>query len=152
MRRASNTTHTHHVREGYAELLRARGLKATPQRIALLTLLAGAHRPLALHEIEVAEGTKHINQSTLYRAVKECTEAGIIRPVDLRHAHAHYELVSDDEHHHLICTTCGIVEDFVSTSCVTVEQDALRVSVLFSTVIDHSFELYGRCKQCADQV
>jgi Fe2+ or Zn2+ uptake regulation protein len=149
MKDARSTTHTQYTPEEYAKVLRSRGLKATPQRLALLTVLAESNRPLALHDIETAEETKHVNQSTLYRAVKDCTEAGIIRPVNLRHTHAHYEMVSEDEHHHLICTVCGTVENFVSTVCSTIERDALKVSTLFTEVSDHSFEFYGICTHCA---
>ena len=156
-----STTHPEHARsvdkgagrsEGQREehraLLRVKGLKATPQRLALLAVLARTHRPLALHDIETAPETRGITQSTLYRAVKDCVSAGIVRPVDLRHTHAHYELVTGREQHHLICAACGTVEDFVSKVCTSLTRDALRASKAFADVRDHSIELYGTCKRC----
>jgi Fe2+ or Zn2+ uptake regulation protein len=132
----------------FAVLLRARGLKATPQRLSLLEVLSRQHAPLALHEIHehMEEGTA--NLSTLYRAVHDLQKAGLIRSVDFRHTHAHYELVTDVEHHHIICTHCGMVEEYASAFCKKVTQDAWVHSKSFASISDHSFELYGVCKQC----
>jgi len=132
----------------HAELLRSHGLKATHQRMVLLEVLGSTRTPLSLHDIERDVRTRRINQSTLYRAVKDCVEVGIVRPVDLRHTHAHYELVSHRDHHHIICTQCGIVEDFVDKHCAERTKSITRSSKHFASITDHSFELYGVCKQC----
>jgi Fe2+ or Zn2+ uptake regulation protein len=148
MQPARRTMHQEHSVEEHADILRSHGLKATPQRLALLAVLARASKPLSLHAIEAAPETRTVNQSTLYRAVKECIEVGIVRSVDLRHTHAHYELATGPEHHHLICTSCGTVEDFTVSTCSTMEHEALKSSAAFVRIHDHSFELYGTCRQC----
>jgi len=133
----------------HAQQLRAAGLRATPQRLAVLNVLARAHKPLALHDVTAMLDEGVANQSTLYRAMHDLCDVGIVRLVDLRHAHAHYELVTDTEHHHLICTSCGTVEDYSSPLCRKIEADALKQSISFASISEHAFELYGTCKRCA---
>jgi len=142
-------THTGDTSTMHARRLRAAHLRATPQRLAVLDVLARAHKPLALHDVGARLGEGVANQSTLYRAMHDLCDAGIARSVDLRHAHAHYELVTDTEHHHLICTSCGAVEDYSSPLCRKIEADALKQSTSFATISEHAFELYGTCKRCA---
>ena len=128
------------------QVLHAHGLKVTPTRLAVLRVLHTSARPLSVMDISASVGVG--NQSTVYRTVHEGMLIGLVREVPVRHAHAHYELTFDREHHHLICTSCGIVEEYVSPLCGTVEHDALKQSKMFASISDHSFELYGVCKGC----
>lgn len=129
------------------KVLRAHGLKVTPTRLAVLRALHTSTRPLSAMDLCASAGVG--NQSTVYRTVHEGVLIGLVREVPVRHAHAHYELTFDgEEHHHLICTSCGIVEEYISPLCGTVERDALKQSNMFASISNHSFELYGVCKGC----
>jgi Fur family transcriptional regulator, ferric uptake regulator len=145
-------TRPHSSPEDLSLLLRSRGLKATSKRLAVLAVLARSLRPLALHDIANMPETARITQSTLYRAINDCVAVGIVRSVDLRHTHAHYELATGPEHHHLICTSCEVIEEFVSKHCESIEHEALKNSTLFADIQDHSFELYGTCRACKERV
>jgi Fe2+ or Zn2+ uptake regulation protein len=91
------------------ELLRKSGYRATPPRLAVLRMLRQAKRPLSAQNM--AEHLPDIDQATVYRTLKSLKEKGIVRGVDLRHNHAHYELAATSEHHHIICLRCGKIED-----------------------------------------
>lgn len=131
------------------ELLRNRGLKATPARLALLAVLHQAKKPLSITALQRALTKEKINHVTFYRMVEDFMNAGIVRPVDLRHGHAHYELVPDREHHHLICTGCGMVKDITGCLPENFEIKTLRANPDFAKITDHALELFGLCKKCA---
>jgi Fe2+ or Zn2+ uptake regulation protein len=131
----------------FKQLLRKSGFKTTPARIAILTLLASAKRPMSAQAIfdALPRGT---DKATVYRTVKSLKEKGIIVPIDLRHNHAHYELANLAEHHHLICIHCGRVEDVHRCGIEDAYPNMLRASKHFSRVTEHALEFYGLCKKC----
>lgn len=149
VQRDSNQAHTYDKFTTHAQQLRAAGLRATHQRLAVMGVLARTQRPLALHDVATMLDEGVANQSTMYRAMHDLCEVGLVRSVDFRHSHAHYELVTDTEHHHLICTSCGAVEDYSSPLCRKIEADALKQSTSFVSISDHAFDLYGTCTKCA---
>lgn len=136
------------TKERFAAILRKSGYKATPGRLSLLLLLAKADHPLAIHEI--TEGSKGgLNQATIYRALETLCGVGIVRRVDMQHAHAHYELAEGAKHHHhLICKQCGRVEDVEHCDVAAIEQAVLKKSKAFASIQTHSLEFFGLCKKC----
>ena len=134
----------------YADLLRNRGLKATPRRLHLIEILAQAKKPMGVGEIEAVGASDTTNTVTLYRALEALVAAGIVRRVDLRHGHTDYELVtSGDHHHHLVCTGCGALESFSDDLCSSLAERLAKQSTDFKTVTAHSMEFFGRCVRCS---
>ncbi len=130
------------------ELLRSLGQKATPGRVALLEVLEKSPKPLSISGISKALKNT-LDQTTLYRALETLTEKGAVRRVDFQHDHVHYELVAGKKHHHhLICQSCGAVEDI--ERCITEEltEELLKKSKLFASIETHSLEFYGLCNRC----
>lgn len=131
------------------DLLRETGLKATPGRIELLQFLRKEQKPLTVKEI--VQGLRGaLDQVTVYRALEALTLKGVIRKVDMRHPHAHYEMVIGREHHHhLICTLCERVEDVAHCETGNLEYQVLRSSKEFTSIESHALEFYGVCKKCS---
>lgn len=129
--------------------LRAAGLRATPQRVALIAHLASLRAPQSIQDIAHAlEET--CDQVTVYRMIDAFAKAGIVREVNIHGERPLYELTdAGDDHHHLVCTNCRKVEDFVGCDVEEIIRDALTHSRHFSTVTSHSFDLYGLCTSCA---
>ena len=96
--------------EDFKAMLRGRGLRATPGRVALLTLLKSVGKPLAVRDL--GDKIKNLNQVTLYRALKDLADAGLVRrgvgPV------MRYEIALGPHHHHLVCTDCGFARQCVT--------------------------------------
>ncbi len=135
---------------GHAQALRAAGHKATTARVAILHVLEQAERPLSTRTIYKAIRPKvGTDQATIYRSLESLEESGLVRQVDLRHGHLHYELAPQDDHHHLVCVHCGKVEDFEGCGVNEVIKKTLRRSKQFASVREHSFELFGTCNTCA---
>ncbi len=133
----------------FATLLRAQHLKATPQRLAILRALFRASTPLTASEIQSIVSRYCVNQATVYRTLKELTSVGILRYIDLHHGHAHYELTSPTDHHHITCTRCGVIEDFPICPFPNIQQKTLSATKRFARIDTHSFELFGICTSCA---
>jgi len=85
----------------------------------------------------------------MYRALEALIEVGIVRQIDMQHAHAHYELVAGEKHHHhLICKHCSKVEDVESCDIADIECTVLKKSKSFASIQNHSLEFFGLCKKC----
>lgn len=133
------------------ELLHTQGMRATPARLALLAVLSRAKQPMSISALESALAKEKINKVTFYRMVDDLVAAKLVRPVDLRHGHAHYELVPREEHHHLTCVRCGKIVDIQACLPKKFSTNALNDHPEFASIIDHSLELFGVCKKCASK-
>ena len=132
----------------FAEQLRNIGFKATKTRVELLTILAESTEPLAVSSI-FKKFKGHIPDIvTVYRSLKELHTAGIIKQINLQHGHSHYEYGEQSDHHHFVCNVCGVVEDIEHCNLDPVIKSALKNSKSFKDITDHSFELFGVCKNC----
>lgn len=129
------------------DILRKSGYKATPPRLAILALFKKNKNPMSAQEIieKLPRGT---DQATVYRTLKSLKEKGIIKQIDLRHNHAHYELVDIADHHHLICLSCGRIEDVEHCGIETMQSTILGNSKHFKEIKQHTLEFYGLCKAC----
>jgi Fe2+ or Zn2+ uptake regulation protein len=132
----------------FADTLRKAGFRATSGKLAVLTELSKQKLPISIGELSKKLQTK-ANIVTLYRALDELTAAGLVRRVDLQHSHAHYEIVSQDEHHHhLICRACGAIEDVDMCGASRVESKILANSKKFASIETHTMEFFGVCRSC----
>lgn len=130
------------------EILWRAGYRATPGRIRLLEVLSKEDRPLTIDQIHAKMGRKNINGVTLYRAIDALVASGVIRLVNLR-GHAHSYELAHHHHHHIICTRCNAIEDFSDNDCEALISRVARKSSRFTVVNDHSIELFGLCRSCA---
>lgn len=130
------------------QILRKSGHKATPSRLAILEAFREAKKPLSAQGvIELVPRT--IDQATVYRTLRSFKEKGILRPVDLRHNHAHYDLATLDHHHHIICLRCGRIENVPHHGVEAMERSIAQSSRHFAEIHQHALEFYGICKACA---
>ncbi len=126
----------------------------TPGRRALVEALAEADRPLTTAELMAATGPR-LPQSTTYRNLSVLEQAGVARIVFGTDEYSRFELseeLTGRHHHHLVCLSCGAVEDFEAPS--PVEQslaEAMRklpISTGFRPET-HRLDLIGTCATCA---
>ncbi len=122
------------------------GYKATLPRLAILDVFKKAKKPLSARQV-IEALPMSIDQTTVYRTFKSLREKGIIRQIDLRHNHAHYELADVAKHHHLVCVRCGRIED-VHCYGEEIQNKVLQGSKHFGEIRTHALEFYGICKKC----
>ncbi|MEK7612191.1 MAG: Fur family transcriptional regulator [Patescibacteria group bacterium] len=144
---ATTSPHSPSLPDSPAPILQRLGLKATPQRLAILGLLFNSSLPLSIKGI--SKQLPHIDPVTIYRNTSFLLEKGILRRVELRHGHAHYEIVKAQDHHHLICTACARVEEIAGCDIQILEDTILKKSKHFKSIHEHALEFYGLCKECS---
>ncbi len=128
--------------------LRESGYRATPARLSVLRLLKTEVRPLSIEAIARKLKKLTLDQATLYRILNDFKSSGIVKEIDLRHGHAHYELATISHHHHIVCTQCGKIEDFSKCDFEKVSKIILKTVSSFAKITDHPSELFGICKKC----
>lgn len=137
-------------KDDFRQLLRKSGHKVTPSRLAILAAFRKVKEPLSAQNIiDLLPRDARIDQATVYRTLKSLKEKGIIRPIDLRHNHAHYELVDVVDHHHIICLRCGRIEKVEHHNVETMERTIMQNAKHFAEIKQHTLEFYGVCKTCA---
>ncbi|UNS97847.1 transcriptional repressor [Streptomyces tubbatahanensis] len=104
-----------------SELLRTRGLRSTAQRRAVLAALHGhAHSTAAEleHRIQSADAgggdsgaSPRLSRQGLYNVLEDLSRAELIRCIEPAGSPARYELRVGDNHHHLVCRSCGRIKD-----------------------------------------
>ena len=127
--------------------LRAAGHKITPPRLAVLEVIEqeGEH----LNPAEILTRAQAIypalGRATVYRTLELLTQLGIVRPIYVGEYGPTY-IRAEGGHHHLVCSTCGIVIDF--DQCAA-EQMTQELSERFGFQIkSHLLEFYGLCERC----
>jgi len=127
-------------------LLKERGLKTTSARIAVLGVFSKIKEPLDASSIYKKIKNKKINEVTVYRTLADFEKSGILRRVDLRKDSVLYEL-SQEHHHHIVCTNCSRVEEFENEKLEKL-LEKIRSSK-FRNITEHSLELFGLCLKCS---
>ncbi len=95
-----------------AETLRAKGLRLTAQRQLVLEAVyrLGHATPDQIHA-EVSQTVSGINITTVYRALELLEQLGLVTHTHLSHGAPTYHGVTDQQHVHLVCRSCGGVDD-----------------------------------------
>jgi Fur family ferric uptake transcriptional regulator len=120
------------------------GLKNTPSRLAILSVLKEKNRPLDV--LEIFELTKDkADLATVYRTLEAFCANGLANKVEFREGKYRYELRGTD-HHHLICLSCNKIEDIEDRFMDDWEKEIKdRRGFL---VRNHSLEFFGLCANC----
>jgi Fur family transcriptional regulator, stress-responsive regulator len=129
------------------DLLRAHGLRVTRPRLAVLDVLTqGGH--LEVDEIarQVRDRIDSVSTQAVYDVLSALTRAGLARRIEPAGSPARFEARVGDNHHHIVCRSCGMIED---VDCVRGERPCLEPGT------DHGFEVdeaevtfWGLCPSC----
>src|SRR5207249_4679034 len=105
---------TRDVDQVVALRLRRVGQRLTPRRRSLLQILTAAAHPLTIHEI--LDRGSGLAMSSAYRNLTVLEDAGVVDRVITQEDVGRYELAEEltEHHHHLVCSSCGLVRDLVS--------------------------------------
>lgn len=109
--------------------LRGAGLRVTAQRLAVLDALAETPHATAgqvTGEVQVRLG--QVSTQAVYDVLDACVGAGLVRRIEPAGSPARFEIRTGDNHHHLVCRTCGITTDVDcavgARPCLTPSDDA----------------------------
>ena len=129
-------------------LLRDAGLRVTASRRAVLEALH-EHSHSSADEVfrEVAVTVPHTSLQSVYNALGDFADAGLVRRIEPAGRAGMFELRVGDNHHHVVCSSCGAVEDI---DCAVGEAPCLAPSDSRGFAI-HTAEVtyWGICPSCA---
>ena len=133
-----------------AETLRNRGVRATAQRVAvLLAVSQQPHRTADEIDQVVRAELGAVSRQAVYDALGALVDGGLVRRIQPAGSPARYEDRVGDNHHHLICRTCGRTVD---VDCAVGDAPCLRAAEDQGYVIDEAEVIYwGRCPDCLGQ-
>jgi Fe2+ or Zn2+ uptake regulation protein len=131
-----------------ARELRGAGLRVTAARVALLeTVRNGDHLDAETIASRVRDRLGHISLQAVYDALHALTRTGLIRRIEPPDSPARFEGRVGDNHHHVICRSCGVVAD---VDCAVGEAPCLTASDDHGFAIDEAEVIYwGLCSGCA---
>jgi Fe2+ or Zn2+ uptake regulation protein len=124
----------------------------TPLRKSLVHALSTSSRPMTIPEI--LEAAPELPQSSAYRNVTALIEAGVVRRVAGADDHGRFELsedISGHHHHHLVCQSCGKVEDIRPSERLERALGEATRSIGDEEgfqVTEHRIDLLGICSDC----
>jgi Fur family ferric uptake transcriptional regulator len=130
------------------EELRKVDLKATPARIGVLSALEETKRPLDVSSVQeyLKQHRIKADKVTVFRIMNSLTQKGLAIPIQLNEGKLRYEHVSNANHHHFICESCGAIEDIADCNIEALEK-TLRIKKGL-LVKRHSLEFFGLCRNC----
>jgi Fur family ferric uptake transcriptional regulator len=130
-----------------ANLLREHGVQVTAQRLAVLRAVSGCPHGTADDIAEhVRGGIGTISRQAVYDALGILAEKGLIRRIQPAGSPALYEDRVGDNHHHLICRTCGKTVD---VDCAVGDTPCLTAAADSGYEIDEAEVVYwGVCPEC----
>ncbi len=131
-------------------MLRNAGLRVTQQRLAVLDALVT--RPHAGAETVIA-AVRHalpVSIQAVYDVLHTLTERGLLRRIQPAGSVARYELRVGDNHHHLVCRSCGIVVDIDCATGAAPCLDPVDLSVHAPgfTLDEAEVTYWGLCWTC----
>ena len=130
--------------------LKSVGLRVTAQRLSVLAVLR--EQPGHMRAEKIIEAThahlRTVSTQAVYSALAALCAAGLIRRVEPAGSPALYEARVSDNHHHVVCRSCGAVAD---VNCVVGTAPCLEPSSAGGFVISEAeITFWGWCPACAE--
>jgi Fur family ferric uptake transcriptional regulator len=133
-----------------AEELKSSGLKATLPRIKILEVFQQtAQRHMTaedVYKVLLNEGSD-IGLATVYRVLMQFEQAGILSRNHFEAGKAVFELNEGKHHDHLVCVSCGRVEEFYDAEIERRQQEIAEERGY--KLQDHALSLYVVCADCS---
>jgi Fur family peroxide stress response transcriptional regulator len=131
----------------FVEMCRRQGIKATHQRMEIYRELVSTHEHPDAESVykRVRKRVAAISLDTVYRTLRLLREKGIISSVTALPERMRFD-ANTSQHHHFICTRCGLVRDFYDRRLdgLPVPREVSDMGMVRSIHV----ELRGLCRRC----
>jgi Fur family ferric uptake transcriptional regulator len=129
-------------------MLRDVSLRVTRPRVAVLTAVYDSpHADTESIIDRVREGLGGVSHQAVYDVLRALTAAGLLRRIEPPGSVARYEARVGDNHHHVVCRSCGVIAD---VDCVIGEPPCLTPSDDHGFAIDEAEVIFwGICPDCS---
>lgn len=137
-----------HSSADHPEMLRAAALRVTQPRLAVLdALMSHPHSDTETVYGIVRDTLPVVSRQAVYDVLAALTAAGLLRRIQPSGSVARYETRVGDNHHHVVCRSCGAIED---VECAVGEAPCLTASHPNGYSIDEAEVVYwGVCPRCS---
>ena len=128
-------------------MLRDVSLRVTRPRMAVLSAVhEHAHADTSAIIAAVRAELGEVSRQAIYDVLRALTTAGLVRQIEPPGSVARYEARVGDNHHHVVCRSCGAIAD---VDCAVGDTPCLTASADQGFVIDEAEVVYwGRCPAC----
>jgi Fur family transcriptional regulator, stress-responsive regulator len=129
------------------QLLRGAALRITRPRLAVLNAVHG--HPHADTDSIIRASRRdlpEVSHQAVYDVLRALTDAGLVRRIQPSGSVARYEARVGDNHHHVVCRSCGTIAD---VDCAVGAAPCLTMSDDHGFSVDEAEVIYwGRCPDC----
>jgi Fe2+ or Zn2+ uptake regulation protein len=138
------------MKDSILKKMKAKGLKLTPQRIAIVEALvkkSPLHPAAGLIYQEAGKTLKGLSLSTVYSTLSELSKHGIIKMLEYDRMENRFE-GNIEAHINLVCKGCKKIIDYQLPVFIDLKEVAKKASFL---VTDTRLEYYGYCQECTQK-
>jgi Fe2+ or Zn2+ uptake regulation protein len=122
--------------DDFQQLLRGAGLRVTRPRTDTESIIGAVRRDLP-----------EVSHQAVYDSLHTLSAAGLVRRIQPSGSVARYESRVDDNHHHVVCRSCGSIAD---VDCAVGHTPCLTASDDHGFTVDEAEVVYwGTCPECA---
>ena len=129
--------------------LSQQGYRPTRSRLEVIDALLRYHGHMTaddLYEAMRSNGSD-VGRMTVFRTLDLLAEIGVVRPTYGGSGAAHFVLLEDGHHHHMVCMRCNQTTEF--TECSLADDLRQQLTEQFKFKIEgHMLEIYGVCADC----
>ena len=128
-------------------MLRGAALRVTRPRVAVLSAVHDhSHADTDSIIGAVRENLRDVSHQAVYDVLRALTDAGLVRRIQPLGSVARYEARVGDNHHHVVCRSCGAIAD---VDCAVGYAPCLTAADDSGYEIDEAEVIYwGRCPEC----
>jgi Fur family transcriptional regulator, ferric uptake regulator len=131
--------------------LRRVGQRYTSKRRAIVEVVSSASHPLSIPQI--MSRRRSLAQSSVYRNLAVLEQAHVVRRIVTGEDFARFELAEDlsEHHHHLVCSSCGNVEDVLLPRTLERRMEGALSEAAASagfSAATHRVDVIGTCREC----
>jgi Fur family transcriptional regulator, stress-responsive regulator len=132
----------------FEDLLRGAGLRVTRPRVAVLTAVyEHPHAPTDAIIGAARRDLGEVSHQAVYDVLRALTTAGLVRRIEPAGSVARYESRVGDNHHHVVCRSCGAIAD---VDCAVGAAPCLTAADDQGFAVDEAEVVYwGQCPECA---
>jgi Fe2+ or Zn2+ uptake regulation protein len=132
----------------YQRMLRGADLRVTRPRVAVLAAVyANPHADTESIMSVARADLGEVSHQTIYDVLRALTNAGLVRCIQPAGSVSRYESRVSDNHHHVVCRSCGVIED---ADCAVGAAPCLTASDEHGFSIDEAEVIYwGMCPNCS---
>ncbi len=135
-----------------AQDLKRVGLKATVPRLKILEILESRkNQHMTAEDVYKAllESNEEIGLATVYRVLTQFEAAGLLARHHFEGGQSVFELDQGEHHDHILCVSCGRVDEFVDEVIEARQTEIARKAGY--EITDHSLYIYGICPECREK-